>query len=126
MEQQGLKSTHISCIYYLHKNEMPLTAVELCAACEEDKAAISRAVTFLESKGYLMRDSKNDKAYRSRLFLTEKGKAAGKFVSDRIEEFLAGASEGLSDGDREIMYKSLRLISDNLDKIVNGIENFGK
>ena len=120
MEHRGLKSTHISCIYYLYKNGNPLTAVDLCAVCEEDKAMISRAVNFLESNGYIVRDTGNKKAYRSLLHLTDKGRETGEFISAKIEETLNKASSGLSDEDRKNLYSSLRLISDNLNDIVTG------
>ena len=44
----GLKVSHVSCLYYLHCAGA-LTASELCERCEEDKAAVSRAVDELES-----------------------------------------------------------------------------
>ena len=47
MAEYGLRSVHVSCLYYLYSAES-LTATELCELCEEDKATISRGVDFLE------------------------------------------------------------------------------
>lgn len=116
----GLKGTHVSCLYYLYKAEAPLTARELCSVCGEDKAAISRAVDYLGNQGYVRCESSSRKKYKSPISLTERGRTAGKFLSDRVESILIEASNGLSDADRETFYKSLDLISDNLQKICDG------
>ena len=94
-----------------------LTAKELCDICQEDKAAVSRSIEYLENNGYIECDSNLKKRYRSLLNLTDKGKIAGKFIADKIDSILDVASEGLSDNDREVMYKSLELISNNLEKL---------
>lgn len=117
----GLKGTHVSCLYYLYRAEAPLTARELCDECDEDKAAISRAIDFLGKEGYVVCDSGAGKRYKSPLILTEKGVAAGRYLVERVDSILIEASEGLTDGDREIFYRCLDLISENLQKICNGV-----
>lgn len=119
MEKLGLKSTHVSCLYYLFKNGGKLTPKQLCSACEEDKASISRAVDYLEKCGLLTFNPTDDKRYKVPIVLTEKGQKTGKFVSDKVDEILSKASEGLSENDRKCLYKCLALISDNLKKILN-------
>ena len=52
MERLGLKGPHVSCLYYLSLYD-ELTAAELCERCDEDKAAISRSIDYLEKNGYL-------------------------------------------------------------------------
>ena len=47
MAEYGLRSVHVTCLYYLYSSEA-LTATELCELCEEDKATISRGLVFLE------------------------------------------------------------------------------
>lgn len=113
----GLKGTHVSCLYYLYRAEGPLTAGELCAVCGEDKAAISRAVDYLGGEGYVSCESGAQKKYKSPISLTQKGREAGRFLSDRVESILIEASRGLSDEKRVIFYECLDLISDNLQTI---------
>ena len=115
MEEFDLKSHHVSCIYYLYMQD-GLTARELCDLCEEDKANISRALDFLEKQGYICRESVQ-KRYRSPLYLTEKGKAVGRRLADKIDKMLTLASEGLDEQSRGIMYRSLEIISSNLQCI---------
>lgn len=115
----NLKSTHVTCLYYLYMQNNKLTAKELCDICDEDKAAISRSIDELESNGYIECDSKTEKRYRSPLSLTAKGLELGKYVVDKVDTILTQASEGLSEENRKIFYESLILISDNLQKICN-------
>ncbi len=117
MSRLGLKSTHVSCIYYLYRSDKQLTAKELCDICDEDKAAVSRAIEFLEREGYTSCFSKSEKRYRSPIVLTEKGEKLGRFISDKVDELLELSSAGLSEVNRKVFYESLDLISDNLQKI---------
>ncbi len=118
MKDFDLKSPHVSCIYYLYVED-GLTAKELTDICAEDKAAISRSLDYLEKSGFLVCDDNTKKRYRSKLLLTEKGKTVGKMIVEKIDRILDEASIGLDEESRIIMYKSLALISDNLEKIVN-------
>ena len=73
----GLRSVHVSCLFYLFKNENGLTASELCSMCEEDKGAISRSLEFLEENNYIICEQSDKKKYRAKLYLTDRGKEIG-------------------------------------------------
>lgn len=117
MAEYGLRSTHVSCLYYLY-SKRSVTATELCERCEEDKATISRSLDFLESNGYLTCDAKHAKRYRSPLILTEKGMEAGKRITDKINRVLEKTSIGLTDEERAAFYRYLSIISRNLESCV--------
>lgn len=117
MAEYGLRSTHVSCLYYLY-SKRSVTATELCERCEEDKATISRSLDFLESNGYLTCDAKHAKRYRSPLILTEKGMEAGKRITDKINRVLEKTSIGLTDEERAAFYRYLSIISRNLEGCV--------
>ena len=119
MESINLKGPHVSCLYYLSKNG-PLTAAELCDRCEEDKAAVSRSLDYLEQNGYLQ--IPEGKRYRRPLVLTQKGSAAGAEVSRRIDSIVALASCDVLKEDRLAMYRALSIISKNLEKIYQNKE----
>ena len=119
MESIKLKGPHVSCLYYLSKNG-PLTAAELCDRCEEDKAAVSRSLDYLEQNGYLQ--IPEGKHYRRPLVLTQKGSAAGAEVSRRIDSIVALASCDVLEEDRLAMYRALSVISKNLEKIYQNKE----
>jgi DNA-binding MarR family transcriptional regulator len=121
MAEFNLKSPHVSCLYYLYKADS-LTAKELCDICEEDKANISRSIEFLEKNGYLVCRPMPEKRYKSPLVLTEKGRAAGEHIVRKIDAILASVSEGVPEDQREIMYRSLSVICDNLQKICDAYD----
>ena len=118
MAEFHLKSPHVSCLYYLFKED-GLTAKELCEVCEEDKANISRTIDYLETNGYLVRQNEDNKKYKSHLSLTEMGRSVACQIAEKIDRILDEAGEGISETDREIMYRSLFQISNNLQKRCN-------
>lgn len=117
MSEFNLKTSHVSCLYYLYKNNNQLTAKELCDACDEDKAAISRAIKYLETEGFLACESKTEKRYKSPLSLTEKGKLAAEKLSQKVDKYVELASAGISEEKRQIFYDSLISIGENLQKL---------
>ena len=125
MESLNLKSTHVSCLYYLYR-EGAMTAAALCELCEEDKANISRAIDHLESEGYIGRRSGAQKRYRAPLELTERGRETGEVVAQKIDRILDEASEGLDETEREIMYRSLARVSTNLQRICDDHEGIAR
>ncbi len=121
MSEFNLRSSHVSCLYYLYK-QGSLTAREICDICEEDKANISRAVKLLEEKGYVFCESEEKKRYQSPLRLTEEGKKIGKAIVEKIDRVLEVASCGLTEEERAIMYKGLAVVNKNLNALC---ESFG-
>ncbi len=117
----NLKSSHVSCLYYIYK-ENSLTAKELCDLCCEDKANISRAIKFLESNEYLVCNSKSKKRYQTPFTLTRKGQEVGEFITGKIDNVLNNASAGLSEEYRNIMYYGLNLVNNNLNELCKAYE----
>lgn len=122
MAEYNLKSSHVSCIYYIYRYGS-LTPKELCDLCGEDKANISRAVKYLEDNQYLVINNDSNKKYQRPIVLTENGVKIGKHLSEKINEILSIASEGLSEEKRNIMYEGLSLINNRLNKICDEYEN---
>ena len=116
MAEFDLKSSHVSCLYFLYKEE-PLTARDLCEICGEDKANVSRSIKFLEQNGFLVCESVEGQRYLCAITLTEKGREIGRMLSEKIDAILNEASEGLTDADRQGLYRALNTISYNLNKI---------
>ena len=118
MADYDLRSSHISCLYYLYSSE-GLTATDLCERCEEDKATISRSLDYLETNGYIAYESKNAKRYKSHLSLTEKGLEVGKKIADKIDSVLDEISYGLTEEERVAFYRYLSVVSTRLEAIAN-------
>lgn len=124
MEKQGLRGAYAQYLLALMQNPQGLTAAQLCETCEKDKAAVSRAVSELEDKGFLVRNAQNANTYRAALTLTVKGTEAARFVSNRAALAVEQAGKGLSDPDRRVFYAALGLIASNLQTISKeGIPN---
>ncbi len=116
MANYELRSPHISCLYYLYIAKK-LTSKDLCERCEEDKATISRSLDYLEKNNYIICKSESRKRYNAPFELTERGMRAGKKIADKIAAVLDEISTGISDDDRAIFYRSLNVISENIDKV---------
>lgn len=115
MAEYQLKSSHVSCLYYLYKEEM--TAKDLCDICNEDKANISRAVKYLEENGFLECKSKTQKKYLTPIGLTDKGMDVASRLVTKIDSVLCAAGSGVSEEHRKIMYDSLATIAKNLQEL---------
>ncbi len=118
MAEYNLRSSHISCLYYLYTTQ-GLTATELCERCEEDKATISRSLDFLETSGYLTCESKTAKRYKCPIVLTEKGTEVGKKIADKINAVLDMISDSMTEDERILFYRCLSVISDGLEEVAN-------
>ena len=117
MAQYGLKGPHAQCLLTISRHPEGITAARLCEICEKDKAAVSRAVAELEAAGMLERQDPDGKRYRSRLYLTEKGKEVAGNVSNLVHTAVSQASEGYDQEHREIFIHVLNLIAGNLQNI---------
>ena len=122
MAKYNLKSSHVSCLYYIFKNGA-LTATELCDLCGEDKANISRSLKYLEDNGYLIADPNSTKKHQRPIELTFNGYKIGKTISQKIDQILNYASEGLSEEAREIMYNGLNLINERLNSLCDNYDS---
>ncbi|MBP3888901.1 MAG: MarR family transcriptional regulator [Cellulosilyticum sp.] len=115
MEAYGLKGTHVMCLYQLKQHPEGLTAKELATLCDEDKAAISRALAVIESKGLIsFTDSEGKKRYRTVITLTDEGSKVCQQISQKIDELWKVYSEGISEEEREVFYRVFSTIADNL------------
>ena len=112
MTEFGLKGTHVMCLYYLRQNPAGLTASQLCSLCAEDKAAISRTVSELKSRGYIT--TLSQKAYRAMLTLTAAGQEVARKFDHLIEGWVSAGGDGLTEEERYGFYKSLAAITENL------------
>jgi DNA-binding MarR family transcriptional regulator len=123
MAQYDLKSPHVSCLYYLYMHP-GMTAAELCEVCDEDKAAVSRSILYLEQKKYLTRVTAAEKGsregakhYRAPLTLTEAGIRIAEEIAAKVDRLLDAVSNGVSDEERAVMYAALERINRNLKDI---------
>ena len=110
--EMGLKGAHVMCMFHLKQHPQGLTASQLCSLCAEDKAAISRTVSFLKGEGYVA--AEGPKNYRALLRLTESGRAVASQFDQLIADWVTSGGSGLTDQERTDFYRGLNLISNNL------------
>ena len=116
MAAYHLRSAHVSCLYYIYSLD-GVTSAELCEHCEEDKATVSRALCYLEDNGFIYRNTDCSKRYKSPLYLTDKGQAAGKRIAEKISDVLDIIGCTLTKDERAAFYRTLSTISRILDDI---------
>ncbi|MDY3282693.1 MarR family winged helix-turn-helix transcriptional regulator [Dysosmobacter sp.] len=122
MTEMGLKGGHVSCLFQLNHHPEGLTAAELCALCDEDKAAVSRTVADLEERGLVACRSAAGRRYRSPLTLTDAGREAADRVDRSIRRIVDEAGQSLTDAQRNEFYRALLLISANLQQLCGKYE----
>ncbi|MGM9941834.1 MAG: MarR family winged helix-turn-helix transcriptional regulator [Bulleidia sp.] len=121
MAEYNLRSSHISCLYFLYTTDAR-TASELTLRCNDDKATISRSLEYLEKNGYVHREKSVRKRYNTPVVLTEKGNAAAASIAEKIHHVLQEVSFDITDEQREILYTCLFNIADRLETILDNIE----
>ena len=127
MEQLGLKGNQVQVMFHLYKQKKEgISLTKLASICDEDKAAISRTIKELESKGFVFVEENIDQKYRNPIKLTEKGLKVGEIVSQKIDEFFNLGRDGVLPSDIDRFYFLLNLISDNLQNIYDSLEKDDK
>lgn len=116
MEKYGLKGAFAQYLLAMDRHPDGITAAALCEECDKDKAAVSRILSEMEAKGLVLRHT-GDGPYRAKLSLTDSGKKAAHYVSQKAVAAVELAGQGLSDPDRKIFYAALALIAGNLQTI---------
>ena len=114
MEKYGLKGAFAQYLIVMRRYPEGITAAQLCDVCDKDKAAVSRIIGEMESKGLVVREGNN---YRAQLKLTEAGSKAAQFVHARAKVAVVLAGKGLTDEDRKAYCAALDLIAANLQTI---------
>ena len=92
MEIYGLGSAHTVCLCLLYDYPDGITKTELARLCGVDKAQISRIITDLEQKGYVI-TAEGGSHYRQKYKLTEEGTATTseiKYIIQDINGFVSG------------------------------------
>ena len=124
MAKFGLKGPQAQCLLAMVRYPEGITSSQLRVVCDKDKAAISRTIADLEEEGMVRRVTNNGNRYRAMLMLTPQGLEAARQVQERAQLAVEKASEGMTDGERAVMYKALGLIAANLQSIcADGLED---
>ena len=114
MEKYDLKGASAQYLLAMARFPEGVTAATLCEVCDRDKAAVSRILSEMETKGLICRVSSGESQYRALLALTPAGQQAADFVSRKVTIAVELAGKGLTDEDRKVLYTSLERIASNI------------
>ena len=120
MSAIGLKGRQVQCLFSLYNLSDGASLTALCEICGEDKGMMSRTLKELMAQGLVYIDEKKNQKYRNPFKLTDRGNEVANIVSLKISDMLNWGSMGITEDDRQILYRTLTQISDNLTKICNG------
>lgn len=123
MVKHGYRGAFAIYLAALSHYDEGLTAKEICEICDKDKAAVSRIITEMEEKDLVTKERNKEKVYRSKIFLTEKGKEIAGIVEKRASAVIKAVSDGvIPENERAHLYKTLDTIYKNLSAVSkNGI-----
>lgn len=111
MDRRGYKGAFAQYLVILDRYPQGLTASQLCEHCDRDKAAVSRVMAEMESKGLVQRTGES---YRARLLLTPLGKETAGFVAQRAQVAVQEAGKDLGEEERRTFYAALGSIASRL------------
>ena len=74
-----------------------------------------------EERGYIAK-GESDKRYRAHLVLTDKGTEVAARVCEYADSYFIFAGDELSESDREVLYRSLRIINSRLIELCDKYE----
>lgn len=114
MAHYGLKGPHAQYLIAMNRFPHGITAAQLSAVCERDKAAVSRAISELESAELIQRPKAENSGYRALLTLTERGKHAAGQLIRTAELAVEQAGQGLTEENRTVFYAAFHQIASNL------------
>ena len=117
MTKYELNSSHAVYLTMLYNFSEGITAAKLSKLCCKNKADVSRMVAILEKKGLVRKERVSGKFYRAKLLLTEAGKQAAEYVQQRAKLAVELAGSGMSDEEREVFYRCLERITNNLQTL---------
>lgn len=114
LTKYGLKGPHATYLTVIYKYPDGITVSQLCEICGKDKSDASRMISILEEKGLVQKQVVDGSLYRGLLVLTDEGKVAAEHVCNRASRAVESAGKDLTDETREVFYKSLESITENL------------
>lgn len=117
IEQFGLKHGHAQILRTILHSPEGITATKLCAACEKDKAAVSRILAELSDAGLVYRKTERGNHYRAKVCLTEQGSRIVSQVEECSRRLLSQASTDLQERQLQATNETLIVLAENLRKL---------
>ena len=117
MNKYGLRGAYVKYLVAMLQSPGGLTISQICEVCDQDKAAVSRAVSELVGREFIWRDNPKGNHYRAKLKLTQRGTELAREVCASGEEVFNEAVAVLSEEQKLELYKITGLMFDNIHGI---------
>ena len=113
MSKYGLSSTHTLCLRSLYENSEGMTKSEIAEFCDIDKAQITRIMSELVDKGYVVAD-KSMRAYNRKFLLTQEGLRITEEINGTVETVVKYVNQDIPREDIEHFYAVFEAINEKL------------
>ena len=115
MSSYGLSSAHTMCIRKLYSATNGLTRTQIAKKCELDKSQISRIISELSEKGYVL-EGPECSNYKKKVMLTDEGKLIAEEINNIVLDINRYVSGEISTEDISIFYRVFGEICENLKR----------
>ena len=117
MEKYGYKGAFAQYLMAMRRNPDGVTSAQLSEMCDMDKAAVSRVITEMIEKGLVVRKSANEKLYRAKLSLTQKGTEIADYIANQGAAAVVAVNNAFSQEELKAFYSNLDYIAERLHTI---------
>lgn len=115
MSSYGLSSAHTMCIRKLYSANNGLTRTQIAKKCELDKSQISRIISELSEKGYVL-EGPECSNYKKKVMLTDEGKLIAEEINNIVLDINRYVSGEISIEDISTFYRVFGEICENLKR----------
>lgn len=119
LKPYGLGSLHAMYLVMLWHNPKGLTMKELCENLYVDKANTSRAISTLEEKEYVYRDSSGTGVSKYRVLLSKEGKTLANEISKEMKNFHDRLFQTVTAEEQKVVRTVMNKIKATLEEIEN-------
>lgn len=117
MEKLGFKGAYAQYLLAMIRHPQGITCAQLCEICDINKAAVSRVISELETKGLVTRENKKDNRYNALIKLTQSGYIVAEFVCEKINFAVKEVGSELSSEDRQFLYATLKNLAHKIQEL---------
>ena len=110
----GLTGAHTMCLRHLYNFPEGVTRTKLVRLCDIDKAQVSRIITDLCAKGYVIETENDNINYRKRLKLTPLGKDPTEEINRKVLRVNEFVSSDIPEEQLSVFYETFDTICQNL------------
>ncbi|MBQ8836738.1 MAG: MarR family transcriptional regulator [Clostridia bacterium] len=110
MKQYGLNGSHAMYFLAFYRYPDGMSASQICEQCCRDKSDVSRTVSVLTDKGFLIKEASPKIQHRTVFKLSDKGKETAEHLLEKVNYFSELLEAKLGAERQEELYESLKSV----------------